>query len=221
MNEGKSGLEAYRVWALGVLRILQSKKKLAAGIRRETHFLSNEEKEQWIEVYVERETAVARKRGEDAQTAIKWEQDDMRNAEKVGLITTKPETTFEEVLNTNGDSLSDFASSDNGEDGQDEYDDGEDDTAGGKLRQDDDPGWVMGTISNTVQYCKESFLQKQMKLDELTQPGRGDAADNFREQDKQSGMTEIEGSGCRSTTHGRWCSVICPNDMWWAIGDSR
>jgi hypothetical protein len=61
VNEGKSGLEAERIRALGALRSLRSKKKLAAEKRRETHFLSNEEKEKWIEDYVERETAGARK----------------------------------------------------------------------------------------------------------------------------------------------------------------
>jgi len=119
---------------------------------------------------VERETAVARKRVEDVETAIKQEQDDMRNAEKAGLITTKPETTFEEMLNAIGDSLSDLASSDNGEDGENEDDD-EEDPAGGNLSEDDEPGWVMGTISKTVQYGMVRFWQKQMKLDELMQPG--------------------------------------------------
>jgi len=60
-NEGKCGLEVESVRALGALRSLRSKKKLAAEKRRATHFLSNEEKEKWIEVYVERETAGARK----------------------------------------------------------------------------------------------------------------------------------------------------------------
>jgi len=46
---------------------------------------------------VERETALARKRVEDAETAIQQVQDDMRNAEKAGLTTTKPETTSEEM----------------------------------------------------------------------------------------------------------------------------
>jgi len=64
---------------------------------------------------VERETAVARKRVEDAETAIEQKQDDMRNAEKVELTTTKPELTFEEMLNAIGDSLNDLASSDDGE----------------------------------------------------------------------------------------------------------
>jgi len=56
-NAGKIGFEAERVRALGALRSLRSKKKLAAEKRLETHCLSNEEKEKWIEDYVERETA--------------------------------------------------------------------------------------------------------------------------------------------------------------------
>jgi hypothetical protein len=50
-------LAAERVPALGALRSLRSKNKLAAEKRRETNFLSNDEKENWIEDYVERETA--------------------------------------------------------------------------------------------------------------------------------------------------------------------
>jgi len=41
-NEGKSGLEAERVRAVGALGSLQSKQKLAAEKQRETHFISNE-----------------------------------------------------------------------------------------------------------------------------------------------------------------------------------
>ena len=83
-NPGKSGLETERVWALGELRSSQSIQLIAAGKRPETPFLSNEEKETWIEDYVERETAVARKRVEDAETAVEQKQDDMRNDEKAG-----------------------------------------------------------------------------------------------------------------------------------------
>jgi hypothetical protein len=54
-------LEAGIVRALGALRSLRSKKKLAVEKQRETHFLNNEEKAKWIEDYVERETAGARK----------------------------------------------------------------------------------------------------------------------------------------------------------------
>jgi hypothetical protein len=69
-NEGKSGLEAESIRALGALRSMRSKKKLAAEKRQETHFLSNEEKEKGIEDYVEREIAVARKRVEDAEAVV-------------------------------------------------------------------------------------------------------------------------------------------------------
>jgi len=73
----------------------------------------------------------------------------MRIAEKAGLTTTKPETTFEEMLNAMGDSLSDLASSHDEEDGEDK-DDEEEDSAEGKLSEDDEAGRVMGTISKMV-----------------------------------------------------------------------
>ena len=68
---------------------------------------------------MERETAVARKRVDHAETAIQRVQDDMRNADMVGLTTAKPEITVEEMLNAIRDSLSEFPSSDDEEDGED------------------------------------------------------------------------------------------------------
>jgi len=130
---------------------------------------------------------VARTRVEDAETAIKRVHDDMRNAGKAGFTTTKPETTFEGMLNSIGDTLSDLASSDDEKDGEDE-DDEEEDTAGGKLSEDEEPGWVIGTISETVQTCMEHFWQKQMKVDELTRSGSGDPADYFSERGEKNGM---------------------------------
>jgi len=38
----------------------------------------------------------------------------------------------------------------------------------------------------------ESFRQKQMRLDELTQPGWGDAANYFRERDMRYGTAELK-----------------------------
>ena len=140
---------------------------------------------------MERETAVARKRVEYAKTAIKQEQDNMRNAEKVGLTTTKPETTCEEMLNAIRDSLSDLACSDDGEDGVDKDDD-EEDSAGGKLSEDDQPGRVMGSISKTVQHRMERFRQKQIRFDELMQPSWGDTADFFPERDKKFRTTKLK-----------------------------
>jgi len=87
-----------------------------------------------------------------------------------------------------GDSLSDLASSDDGEDGEV---DGDEETEQGKLSEDEEHGWVMGTITNMVQECMERFQQKQIMLNELTQPGWEDAADYFCEQDKTYGTSEL------------------------------
>jgi hypothetical protein len=59
------------------------------------------------------------------------------------------------------------------------------------LSEDDKPVWVMGTITKTVQQRIERFRQKQMKLDELTQPGWEHAANYFQEQDKKYGTTDL------------------------------
>ena len=78
----------------------------------------------------------------------------MTHAEIAGLTSREPEKMFEEMLVTIGDSLSDLASSDHGEDGEDEDDQ---ETEQGKLSDDDEPSWVMGTITKTVQQRMESF----------------------------------------------------------------
>jgi len=137
---------------------------------------------------VERETAGARKRVDDAEAAVQQEQDDMMQAEIAGLTSREPEKMFAEMLVAIGDSLSDLASSDDGEDWEEEDDE---ETEQGNLSEDDEPGWVMGKIIKTVQQRMERFCQKQMKLDELTQPGWEDAADYFRERDKKSGTTKL------------------------------
>jgi len=105
-------------------------------------------------------------------------QDDMNNAKHEGLTTRKLKKAFEEMLNAIRDSLSDFASSDDEENVEDK-EDNEEDTEQGKMSEDDEPGWVMGTMSKTVQYRRESFQPKQIKLDELTQLGWGDKGDYF------------------------------------------
>jgi hypothetical protein len=91
----------------------------------------------------------------------------MMHAEIAGLRSREPEKTFQAMLVAIGDSLSDLASSDNGENGEDEDDEA---TEPGKLSKYDEPGWVMGTIAQTVQQRMESFRQKLIKLDDLTQP---------------------------------------------------
>jgi len=112
----------------------------------------------------------------------------MTHAEIARLTSREPDKTFEEMLVAIGDSLSDLASSDHGEDGEDEDDE---ETDQGKLSEDDEPGWVMGTITKTVQQHMQRFRKKLMNLDELTQPGWEDAADSFRERHKKYSGFEL------------------------------
>lgn len=62
-----------------------------------------------------------------------------------------------------GDSLSDHGTSDDGVDGADQ-DDAE--MPQGKLSEDTEPGWVMGTMTQTVQQRLERFRPRLMKLNE-------------------------------------------------------
>jgi len=188
-NEGKSRLELERVRSLGALECLRSKKKLAAKKCRETHILSNKGNEIWIEDYVERDTAGARKQVEDADAVVLQQQADMMHAEIAGLTSREPEMSSEKMLVAIGDSLSDLASSHNGEDEQDEDDQ---ETEQGKLSNDDEPCWVLGIITKMAQQGMEMFWQKLMKLDELTQPGWVNAATYFRERQKTYGTTEMK-----------------------------
>jgi len=142
-NEGQSGLEGERALALGALGPLRSKKKLAGEKCPEIQILSNEEKEKWIEDYIERETTGARNRVKDSEAAVLQDLDDITHDEFTGLTSRETEMTIEEMVVAIGNSLSDLPSSDDGEDVEDE--DGHV-TQQGKLSEDDEPGWVMGTM---------------------------------------------------------------------------
>jgi len=115
----------------------------------------------------------------------------MTTAKSVGSTTSKPETTFEEMLNAIGESLNDLASSEDKQTGWAEEDE-EEDKELGKLTADDKPGWVMGTISKTVQHRMESYRQKHIRLDDLTQPELQDAVNHFWERDKKYETAELK-----------------------------
>jgi len=187
-NKGKSGLVPENVPALEALHILRSKKKLAEEKRLEVIFLSNEAKEKSIEDYVERETALARWGVQDAGTAI---MQDMTTAANRGATTGKLKTTIKEMLNAIGVGLSNLASSDDVQNGEDEAGD-EEDTEPSKLSDHDEPGRVMGTITKMVQHHMETFWQKEMRLHELTQPGWWDVANYIHERDWTYGTAELK-----------------------------
>jgi hypothetical protein len=99
---------------------------------------------------------------------VKQELDNMTQAGLVGLTSREPEETFEEMLVAIRDCLSDLASDNDAEDGEDEDDE---ENKQFKLSEDDEPSWVMGTITKTVQQRMKRYWLKQMKLNELTPPG--------------------------------------------------
>jgi len=143
-----------------------------------------------MEDYLERGTTVVGKRVQDAERVIMQEQEDMITAEKGGATSRKPEKTFEEMLNAIADSSSDLASSDVQQDAEDKEDDEDDAELGNG--SDDDPGWVLDTISKTVQHRMQSFRQQQMRIDELTQPGWGEAAKYIRERDMKYETAQLQ-----------------------------
>jgi hypothetical protein len=112
----------------------------------------------------------------------------MKDAEVVGMMNREPEMTIEEMMVAMRDSLSNLASFDDGQDGEDMVDP---ETEQGKLSKDDEPGCVMGTIAKIVLQCTERFPQKEMKLDKSTKPGLEDAVKYFGERDTKYGMSEL------------------------------
>jgi hypothetical protein len=119
------------------------------------------------------------------------EQEHRGNFEKVRRTTKKPEITCEEMFSTIRDVLSDHALSDNEEDGDEELDD-EEDTGHSQLCEDDEPGWVMGTVTKSVYHRMEIFQQMQMSLDELTQPGWVEAVDYICDRHMRYSTTELK-----------------------------
>jgi hypothetical protein len=136
------------------------------------HCVSNDEHEKWIEDYVEKETTAARKKVQVTETVIMQELEDMATSDNAGATARKPETMFDGMFNAIPDGPSHLASSNDEQNGEGE-EDNEEDTGLGKLSDDDNPGWVKGTISDTLQHCIEICPQKRIWLHELTQPGWG------------------------------------------------
>jgi hypothetical protein len=143
VNECNSGMVGARVQTQGPLRSMRSKKKLRMEIQREMHFLSNKQAEQWIENYVERQTAGARIQVEDAAAEVQQAQEHMNHAQNAGFGTRVPEMHYEGMQFVISDCLSHLACSDNGEDGEDD----DEDIEQGKIGEGDKPGCVIGKMS--------------------------------------------------------------------------
>lgn len=123
---------------------------------------------------MDRDTAVARMRVKDAETAMIQQQEQMRYVERARSTATKPEIPFEKMLNVIGGDLSDYSYSNDEEDRQYENCD-EDATRLDQLTDGDKPGCILGKISKMVQHHLPNDQQKLWRLDKLNKPGWGDA----------------------------------------------
>jgi len=145
----------------------------------------NGSRSMWIEwlLWQENENMTQRQRLDNSRK--KWDM-----LERQDRHPKSAKKTLQEVSNAIGHSLSDLASSDSKEHGKVKENDHV--TELGKLSKDDEPGWVMSTITKTVQHRNESFRQKKMWLEELMQPRWVDAAGNFCERDKNYRTAELK-----------------------------
>lgn len=89
----------------------------------EMHCLCNKEEVKWIEDYVDRGTAVARKWVQDTPTTIMEEVEDIRHAEQELSTPRKHEKSCDEILLFVRDIVSTLASSDDEECREDKDDD--------------------------------------------------------------------------------------------------
>jgi hypothetical protein len=115
---------------------------------------------------------------------------DMTTAKNRVTSTGKRKRRFDAIMYAIGYTANDVAKSDDGQAGTDEDND-EADTELNRLSDDYKPGWATGTITETVQHGMESFWLRQIRLDELTQPAWGDAANHFRERDMNFGTAKL------------------------------
>jgi hypothetical protein len=98
---------------------------------------------------------------------VQQEQKERRKVENTGLINRHPEMTFQMIMVTMSDSLSNLASSNDGEDREIEDDE---ETEKSLLSKHDEPCNVMGIISTSVQQRMERIQLQQIRHAELTQP---------------------------------------------------
>jgi hypothetical protein len=118
---------------------------------------------------VDQETTLARNQVGDIEAAFMQLQEYMTNAEKAGLTTRKYKKALQTMMNDIEDNQNNLWSVDD-VDGRTADDDGEADTELVKLSLVDEPSWVRGTISNTVQQVIKISWKKTIMLHKLAQP---------------------------------------------------
>jgi hypothetical protein len=94
-NQGKSGDDAKWVRPLGALCSLRFKKRYAADLWPEIQFFDQEEKNKWIEKFVEKKMAVIRQRVAEAEVAIERERERAEDMEMRRLAAGLTKMSFQ------------------------------------------------------------------------------------------------------------------------------
>lgn len=192
-NAGKSGIESERIRAHNNLRALKCKKRKKAEGSEEIRDMDSDQRDKWIEDYVERETAAARKRAEEADLAWALEKERLAS---VSAVDQHPETaesarSFNQMLEDIGESIDDVATSgEEDEDNEDDDDDEEDEEdIEGESDEEEGSGWVPDIVQKSAQRRIDAFREKCMWIEEMTRSGWEDADKYFRERDEKYGVT--------------------------------
>lgn len=107
------------------------------------------------------------------------------------MPTRVPKNSFEEILIAIEACLSNLAILDDKEDVDVKADD-RNGSELGKLSENDEPGWVMGTLSKEVPQSMETYLVMEIWHDELTQLRWWDMADYFPYRDMKCWMAALK-----------------------------
>jgi len=128
----------------------------------------------------------------------------------------RPQMKFQEMMVTIGNSLSDLACSNNGEDGEDEDDEEIEQV---QLSEDDEPSWVIGPITTTYGSAGIGFGRSRWSLmNSHNRDGRRQETPSVKRIEVRH--ISIECSRSRWTATGWWCIGFFTDNIWRAYGVS-
>jgi hypothetical protein len=185
-NAERSAHEAERIRALNALRTLKSRKRKAATKMKEIQGMSEDQREKWIENYVERETQVARQRVEAADAAV---NEDMENEYGAPPAVRTKKRTFEELLALVGDDLDNVVPSDDDDDDDDEEEPDEDED---EKEWADDDDFVPGQMDKTTMAEIAAARARTSRIFELTKEGYAEAEAFWRKRDEEVGVDTLK-----------------------------
>jgi hypothetical protein len=154
---------------------------------KEIKGMSEDQREKWIENYVERETQVARQRVEAADAAV---NEDMEREYVPGAMpsASTKKRTFEELLALVGDDLDNVVPSDDDDDDDEEEPDEDED----EKEWADDDDFVPGQMDKTTMAEIAAARARTSRMFELTKEGYAEAEAFWRKRDEEVGVDTLK-----------------------------